>query len=681
MPPSHHYQRRPPRRPTFLWQGTLILLPAVLLSVIGLQSLKQDRALAEHQAIEQAKALAKTISQRLTQEISKHATFPEPAVFAQAVAGHLYPEDDPVMQASRHGSLAFLLGTAEDVIYPEAWPGLPSPEPIDTRALDESQRAIWNDLQDALAQEGGIPSRYIARLEAFLAARPQPRLAALAKYRVGLACEHAHIDKSAQELFAGLSEIDNSVHVDNGFPLALFARVHLLRTEGPDLSPFRKKGLNELCCSVVAAPTLLTSRVLLWCESLDAEIPRRWREVLANHERSRKASACFAARGNRDRIELDGETYLLFSQPLGEDHWITALPQTVLENDAAQLLKTVAVPEQFAATVSLAGIPLCPAGRQVNHSESLTATVSEIALDRSPVPLAVRIDLADPVKFYAAQRSRTFRFAFLIGLSGVAVLVGFLTAWRAFVRQQRLNEMKTNFVSSVSHELRAPIASVRLMAQELELDSTPDRLRTYLRFIVQESLRLSAVIENVLDFSRREQGRDALAFESTDLVRLVHETVSLMQRYAEGKNLTLTVEVIGESYDVEADGAALQRLVVNLVDNAIKHSPENEIVRIGLEFQPTCTVLSVEDRGPGIPKGEQRRIFERFYRIGSELRRNTQGVGLGLSIVKYIAERHSGVIQVRSEPGHGSCFTLNLPRTRPLANLSSHDHEQPYPNH
>jgi two-component system phosphate regulon sensor histidine kinase PhoR len=169
------------------------------------------------------------------------------------------------------------------------------------------------------------------------------------------------------------------------------------------------------------------------------------------------------------------------------------------------------------------------------------------------------------------------------------------------------------------------------------------------------------VIENVLDFSRREQGREHFEFEPTELKTLVRETVELMRAYAEEKEVRLKVSQSDQPLVVEADGRALHRLLVNLIDNAIKHSPQNSTVRAGAEISQSVTRLWVEDDGPGIAPAEHRRIFERFYRIGSELRRETQGVGLGLSIVKHIAEVHGGCVKVHSDIGKGSRFVVELP--------------------
>jgi signal transduction histidine kinase len=288
----------------------------------------------------------------------------------------------------------------------------------------------------------------------------------------------------------------------------------------------------------------------------------------------------------------------------------------------------------------------------------------------------LQIHLADRHLLYARQRQLQLIFGSLITLSLLSAVVGFTAARRAFQRQLQLNEQKSNFVSSVSHELRAPIASVRLMAENLERGkiSGPDKQGEYFRFIVQECRRLSSLIENVLDFSRIEQGRKQYEFEPTNVVALVETTVKIMEPYAAEKGVALKMETLNIqpstfNFELNLDGRAIQQALVNLIDNAVKHSPKGETVTIGMECAQAPSAaphprlaLWVQDHGPGIPAAEHEKIFERFYRLGSELRRETQGVGIGLSVVKHIVEAHGGRVRVESKVGQGSRFTIELPQ-------------------
>lgn len=300
---------------------------------------------------------------------------------------------------------------------------------------------------------------------------------------------------------------------------------------------------------------------------------------------------------------------------------------------------------------------------------------------------SLQIRLTDRSLLYARQRQLQWIFGALIAASAVAALIGFISAYRAFRREQTLNEMKSNFVSSVSHELRAPIASVRLMAENLERGkiSGAEKQGEYFRFIVQECRRLSSLVENVLDYSRIEQGRKQYEPEPTDLIALTQNTVKLMEPYAAEKGVkleTFNTQHSTPNIELNVDGRAIQQALVNLIDNAIKHSAMGQTVTVGLEAgsqrseirgQKTAVSLNsqlstfnlfVSDSGPGIPAVEREKIFERFYRLGSELRRETQGVGIGLSVVKHIAEAHGGRVIVESEVGQGSRFTIQLPVTQ-----------------
>ncbi len=278
----------------------------------------------------------------------------------------------------------------------------------------------------------------------------------------------------------------------------------------------------------------------------------------------------------------------------------------------------------------------------------------------------IDLELTAPDQLYAGFRLRVWMTIGLILAATLAALAGLAGTWRAFERQRRLGEMRSNFVAGVSHELRAPIAAMRLMTESLERGTIADgdRQREYVRVIGQECRRLSSLVENVLDFSRIDQGRRQYTFEAADLEAVVARTVELMRPCADQHQVTL-VSVAGSAAGGvgrrRVDREALQQALVNLVDNAIKHSPAGAEVVVGLEAEPSAVRLFVDDHGPGIPAEEQERIFDPFYRRGSELRRETQGIGIGLSIAKQIVEAHGGRIVVQSSPASGTRFTIALP--------------------
>jgi signal transduction histidine kinase len=247
-----------------------------------------------------------------------------------------------------------------------------------------------------------------------------------------------------------------------------------------------------------------------------------------------------------------------------------------------------------------------------------------------------------------------------LGLLGIAVLTSGASLGlmhRSIRRERRLNVMKSQFVASVSHELRAPVASIRLMADALEEEKlSAETVKDFHRLIAREGARLSTLVGNVLDHARIEQGRRVWKMEACDLADLTADTLRVMEPLAKEKNITLSSNI--SPVESSVDAGAIQQALVNLLDNAIKFSPAGSSVETSLTTDGHFWKLAVRDEGPGIPKDEQSRIFERFYRLGDELRRETQGTGIGLSLVKAIAEAHGGRVTLTCAPGEGSIFTL-----------------------
>jgi signal transduction histidine kinase len=248
--------------------------------------------------------------------------------------------------------------------------------------------------------------------------------------------------------------------------------------------------------------------------------------------------------------------------------------------------------------------------------------------------------------------------AFFVLLGAVALAIG------AVMRQTRLSQMKSDFVSNVSHELRTPLSSIRVFGEYMRLGrvTQPDKVREYGEYIEAESRRLTALINNILDFSKIESAEKQYRFCDVDVTDLVERTVAAVAVPLRDQNLAITFHPPASSVPLlRVDKDALGQALVNLLDNAIKYSNGNKEIDVSVASSRDSVRISVRDHGIGIPAAEHKKIFEKFYRAGSGLVHDVKGSGLGLSIVQHVVQAHGGRVEVESTPGHGSTFTIVLP--------------------
>jgi signal transduction histidine kinase len=255
-----------------------------------------------------------------------------------------------------------------------------------------------------------------------------------------------------------------------------------------------------------------------------------------------------------------------------------------------------------------------------------------------------------------------YNYIVLAALS-LFMVAGIFLTYRNVSKEMNLARQKSDFVANVSHELRTPLALIRLYAETLELGrlSAKEKYQEYFRIIREESERLTALINNILDFSRIDAGRKEYEFQETNLGELVHSTLDSYRFQIQQNGFGFEENISPDIPPVNVDREAIARSLLNLVNNALKYSKDQKHIAVKLYRVNGSVKLEVQDRGIGIAANEQEKIFEKFYRCGDPLVHDVKGSGLGLSLVRHIVRAHGGDVLVESVPDKGSKFTIALP--------------------
>jgi signal transduction histidine kinase len=625
-------------RPGFFWRGVLIVLPVFILAGIGFYYGLQERTLAEAEARRLGQSLAEECARAISTELTRLIADPE-----------ILPASPLTVDAA--GNLVTVSGSPSRA----AIPGGGAPHPLLTLKLSPAQKLMWENAREA---EFSGRTDAAAELQKFIDSKPPQEFVTQAKYNLALIYSRNGKAAAANDLFVEVAR-DQQAQTEAGLPLTVLARYQSWQLTGKDA--------EDLCSSAIEHPSLITPSILAAASSgVD-----RWNRVWARDEAARELyqrlkKSPRAVKTGASWMPWKDREILVVAAPIENvpnQFSIFSLPVDLVRKTVVNCLVSgpqASVPYAW-AEVELAGRPMRPG----NNLQPYLGSAESFFPAGFGALITVTERLAVPELVYAQALRRTRWIVVLILCAAAAALVGLVSAYRGYCQQRWLSEMKSNFVSSVSHELRAPIASMRLIAEGLDRGTVSGeaKQKEYFGFLVQESRRLASLIENILDFSRIEQGRKRYELAPTDLGALADQTLRLMRPAAAQKQIGLELQNdCGKSANsVNCDGLAIQQALINLIDNAVKHSRGGETVIVGLEGNGAGLRLSVTDRGPGIPLEEQEKIFERFYRRGSELRRETQGIGIGLTIVKHIVEGHGGRVTVRSAVGEGSCFTIELP--------------------
>jgi len=278
----------------------------------------------------------------------------------------------------------------------------------------------------------------------------------------------------------------------------------------------------------------------------------------------------------------------------------------------------------------------------------------------------VGVYLLDPAKLDRAARAFRLTLTLIITTLLIAVVIGSWLIVADLRRQLSLARQKTDFVSNVSHELKTPLTSIRMFAELLADGRVADRdkQRSYLQIITAEAARLTRLINNVLDFARLERGEKKYNFQPCDLVEVVRDTAETLRPHLEQNGFVLACELPPEPCAVTCDRDAIAQVLVNLLSNAEKYSSDRKDIRVELRRrdEPLPFVeINVLDRGLGVPRGCEAKVFEQFYRAHDALNSGIQGSGLGLTLARQIARAHGGDVAYEPRDSGGSCFSVRLP--------------------
>lgn len=306
-----------------------------------------------------------------------------------------------------------------------------------------------------------------------------------------------------------------------------------------------------------------------------------------------------------------------------------------------------------------ARIRLAPPGRAAPHPAPLVSVECGSALPEWTLHL--QLLGTDPFTAAAAKRTAWYAWVATIGLILFSTLV--LVMARHYLRQLRLTRLKNDLIATVSHELKTPLSSMRVLMDSL-LEGTcasETQKREYLELMARENLRLSRLIDNFLTFSRMERNKKAFVMQSIAPREVAEAAAEALRERMNPPDTRFHMELRENLPAIHADGDAVVTLLVNLLDNAHKYTPPPRSIRLAVAPDGDCVEFRVEDNGVGIPRHLRKRIFDRFFQVDQSLAREVGGCGLGLAIVRFIVEAHGGEIAVEPMPERGTRFRVRLP--------------------
>ncbi len=645
-------REHPSRNAAILFLCVAALAVGVLVWM-GVRLVRQDRALEAEQLRERREAAADRIIVSLEQALTaEERRLADPA--ASALSS---PEDDVVWIQTSLANPTDLRVRPDNVLlyYPMIPPGREAPP----RLYAGSERAEFVDRDFDRAVRALLP----------LSKAEDPAVRIGAQLRIARNFRKAGDIESALETYAALAESSDHAFLVSGAPADLAAR----RARCALLEEIGRRGeLQERAQSLLddlrgrrwrldrASYFYYRDQAAGWLDGKPAADIAR--EALAEavawlwENRRALAGAAGSPSGSRSfrshdisitllwQVSGRGLTALAAGPAHQRNRWFDPL---VASPDLLGIRLTVRDPDR---TLVYGNEPP-PGSPAASRPASATGLPWDIVLVN-----------ADPEAALGqfAQRRRLMTVG--LGMLALLVITASALIGRGVSRELAAARLQSDFVSAVSHEFRTPLTSMRQFTEMLAADETlpAEKRRAFNRAQERATSRLSRLVESLLDFGRMEAGARPYRLERLDAGRLVKATVEEFKREANSDNLVMECAVPDEGPIVKADREALAQALWNLLDNAVKYSGENAVVRVEVEAGNPVTIR-VRDQGIGISSSEKNRIFGKFVRGSSAKTAGIKGTGIGLAMVEHIVDAHGGKVLVASEPGQGSTFTIMLP--------------------
>ena len=638
-----------------------ILLPCAALVGLGLRLVVQERELGAVRRGDERRRITRQLRQELVSHLERTALR---QVTAQAVNPGLLQaskyDDSTVALVARGSGATIALPWEHDERTADARRLLR--QGVFAERVRQAERAEFVEAQPARAAD-------LYRAAGRAATHPVQVGTAQLSFARALAKSGRQSDALAEYRKAIASSPD--VVDEHGVPLPLYAASQLLRqgvADAPVWECLQRTFAGERWLSPPAL-YLLHDLVRIYAEHVSEGESRRaagsfLQDVTGEITRTEQA---LALKADFPRLGLtlihaasarQGDTWV----PYGTPAWLVGAAPAVSGEQrvivAVRLEPTLASLEAGTATSGEI------TGKIVLMKTTTDADVEPLGSD---VPgLVVRFQPAAETTAGKEGNVRSWFYAAALCLVIGVTLFGAYLLWRDVRREVRLAEMRSSFVSAVSHELKTPLTAIRMFAETLRMGRPTDAQTQdeYLDTIVNESERLTRLLNNVLDFTKIEQGTKSYRRAPHSLSEIVRFAVRAMKYSLEQQRFVLHTEIEENMPPALVDRDAIEQAILNLLANAMKYSGDSREVEMRLRSENGMAVIEVADLGIGIEPVEQSRIFERFYRVPGPETDRIPGTGLGLTLVQHIAEAHDGHVTVRSEPGKGSTFALVLPTSR-----------------